>query len=146
MCLSGLPVIIPGKAVLRPAIRASLFADDHFDILSDLGAGIIGGLGMAPSAEVGEERALFQPSHGSAPDIAGQNKANPIATILSARMMFEWLGVKFQDDAATEVANCIEAAVVDVLANSDIKTADIGGNSSCADVGDAVVAAIKSAR
>ena len=133
--------------VQRPQDFDVLVMENEFgDILSDLGAGIIGGLGMAPSAEVGEDRALFQPSHGSAPDIAGQNKANPIATILSARMMFEWLGVKFQDDAATEVANCIEAAVVDVLANSDIKTADIGGSSSCADVGDAVVAAIKSAR
>ncbi|MEM9410088.1 MAG: isocitrate/isopropylmalate family dehydrogenase, partial [Planctomycetota bacterium] len=62
------------------------------DILSDLGAGLVGGLGMAPSAELGQNHALFQPSHGSAPTIAGQNIANPIAMILSAVMMLRWLG------------------------------------------------------
>ncbi len=61
-------------------------------ILSDLGAGIVGGMGFAPRAELGAEHGLFQPAHGSAPDIAGQGKANPTAMLLSAAMMLEWLG------------------------------------------------------
>jgi len=64
------------------------------DILSDLGAGLMGGLGLAPSADIGLDQAVFQPCHGSAPDIAGQGKANPYAMILSAAMMLDWLGVK----------------------------------------------------
>ena len=68
------------------------------DILSDLAAGLVGGMGMAPSADVGDDYAIFQPAHGSAPDIAGQGIANPVATILSAAMMLEFLG----DDAAAE--------------------------------------------
>ena len=64
------------------------------DILSDLGAGIMGGLGLAPSADIGKDAAVFQPCHGSAPDIAGKNIANPFAMILSAAMMLEWLGIK----------------------------------------------------
>ena len=62
------------------------------DILSDLGAGLVGGLGLGPSAEIGDEHGLFQPSHGTAPQIAGKNIANPLATILSAAMMLDWLG------------------------------------------------------
>ncbi len=111
------------------------------DILSDLGAGIIGGLGMAPSAEIGENHALFQPSHGSAPDIAGHNKANPIATILSASMLFDWLGVRHQDPGVSEVARIIEQAVVKTLAEGCVRTADIGGDSTTSDVGSAVASA-----
>ena len=62
------------------------------DILSDLGAGTVGGLGLAPSADVGDAHGLFQAAHGSAPDIAGKGIANPVATILSAGMMLDWLG------------------------------------------------------
>ena len=62
------------------------------DILSDLAAGLVGGMGLAPSADIGDRYAVFQPSHGSAPDIAGRGIANPVATILSAAMMLEWLG------------------------------------------------------
>ena len=62
------------------------------DILSDLGAGLMGGLGFAPSADIGDEDAVFQPCHGSAPDIAGKGLANPTAMFLSAGMMLEWLG------------------------------------------------------
>ena len=62
------------------------------DILSDLGAALVGGMGMAPSADIGDRYAVFQPSHGSAPDIAGQGIANPVAAILSAAMMLDWPG------------------------------------------------------
>src|SRR5690242_21005415 len=61
------------------------------DILSDLAAGLIGGLGIAPSADIGDKHAVFQPCHGTAPDIMGQGKANPTAMILSAAMMLDWL-------------------------------------------------------
>ena len=61
------------------------------DILSDLAAGLVGGMGMAPSADIGDQHAVFQPSHGSAPDIAGKGIANPVAMILSVALMLEWL-------------------------------------------------------
>ena len=110
------------------------------DILSDLGAGLVGGLGLGPPGEIGEEHALFQPSHGSAPDIAGQNKANPIATILSAVMMFDWLSAKHTDAVAEAVAQTIEAAVARTLSDGKIATADIGGTASTSDVADAIIA------
>jgi hypothetical protein len=74
------------------------------DILSDLGAGLVGGLGMAPSADIGVDAAVFQPSHGTAPDIVGQGIANPTATVLSAAMMLRWLGHRHNDAAAIAAA------------------------------------------
>ena len=70
------------------------------DILSDLGAGLVGGMGMAPSGDIGLNHALFQPAHGTAPDIVGQGKANPTAMILSAGMMLDWLGDRHGRPAA----------------------------------------------
>lgn len=78
--------------VSTPSQWDVLVMENQFgDILSDLGAAIVGGLGMAPSAEIGDDHALFQPSHGTAPQLAGKNVANPIACILSAAMMLDWL-------------------------------------------------------
>ena len=108
------------------------------DILSDLGAAIVGGLGLGPSGEIGEEHALFQPSHGTAPTIAGQDIANPLATILSAGMMLDWLGGKHEDQACANAATRIEQAVADVLSKGDVRTPDIGGNSTMAEVAEAV--------
>ena len=98
------------------------------DILSDLGAGLVGGLGLGPSAEIGEEHGLFQPSHGTAPQIAGKNVANPLATILSAAMMLDWLGDKHDDSVCIEAAIALEKAVAQVLSEGDIRTPDIGGD------------------
>jgi len=79
--------------VRRPWEYDVLVAENMFaDVLSDLGGGIIGGMGMAPTGEIGDNHALFQPAHGSAPDIAGTGKANPTAMFLSAAMMMDWLG------------------------------------------------------
>ncbi|NNE00770.1 MAG: isocitrate/isopropylmalate dehydrogenase family protein [Pirellulaceae bacterium] len=114
------------------------------DILSDLGAGIVGGLGLGPSAEIGDQHALFQPSHGTAPTIAGKNIANPLATILSAAMMLDWLGDKHSDDACTAAAANLETAVSRVLTNGDVRTPDLGGNSSTSDVAQAVATAFTS--
>ncbi len=81
------------------------------DILSDLGAGLVGGMGFAPSADIGDEHALFQPCHGTAPDITGKGIANPVATILSASLMLDWLGVRHGSEKCIEAAQEIEQAV-----------------------------------
>jgi 3-isopropylmalate dehydrogenase len=109
------------------------------DILSDLGAGIVGGLGLGPSAEVGEDHGLFQPSHGSAPTIAGQNIANPIATILSGAMMLDWLGDRRSDDTCLSAAARVERAVSTVLAEGTARTRDMGGNTSTTEFAKIVV-------
>jgi 3-isopropylmalate dehydrogenase len=93
------------------------------DILSDLAAGLIGGMGFAPSADVGDHDAVFQPSHGTAPTIAGQGIANPTAMLLSAAMMLDWLGEPHMADAAWELRGAVDAAFLDGL-----RTPDIGGS------------------
>jgi 3-isopropylmalate dehydrogenase len=112
------------------------------DILSDLAAATVGGLGMAPSGDIGDHHALFQPSHGTAPDIAGKGVANPLATILSAALMLDWLGRRHADGAAADAARRIEGAVARVLAAGRTRTPDLGGTASTAAVGDAVAAAL----
>lgn len=112
------------------------------DILSDLGAATVGGLGLAPSADLGDRWGLFQPAHGTAPDIAGRGIANPIAMILSAAMLCAWLGERHGDAAAARAAGRIEAAVATVLARGAPRTPDLGGDATTAAVGDAVAAAL----
>ncbi|QDU91190.1 3-isopropylmalate dehydrogenase [Pirellulimonas nuda] len=129
--------------VQEPDAYDVLVMENQFgDILSDLGAGLVGGLGMAPSAEIGDHHALFQPSHGSAPTIAGQNIANPIAMILSAAMMLDWLGERHDDPLALGASKQIEAAVAGVLARGDCRTRDLGGAASTTDFAEAVAAAL----
>jgi 3-isopropylmalate dehydrogenase len=111
------------------------------DILSDLGAATIGGLGMAPSGDVGDRWALFQPSHGTAPDIAGKGIANPTATILSAAMMCRWLGRQHRDPLAAAAADRIEAAVGKALQDPKARTPDIGGAATTRGATDAVIKA-----
>ncbi len=112
------------------------------DITSDLGAGLICGMGYAPSADIGDNHAVFQPSHGSAPDIAGQGIANPTATILSAAMMLEWLGERHDRPALTEAAQCLEGAVDQVFAQARVRPADIGGRDGTAAITRAVCDAV----
>lgn len=100
------------------------------DILSDLAAGLVGGMGMAPSADLGDRHGLFQPSHGTAPTIAGRGIANPIATILSAAMMLEWLG----HPETRRGAAAIQRAVQEVLADPANRTADLGGTMGTAEI------------
>jgi len=99
------------------------------DILSDEAAQVVGGLGMAPAANIGDNFALFEPVHGAAFDIAGKQAANPSSFILSAEMMFEWLGMKNNDKSCFDVAKKIESAVYGVVKDG-IKTKDIGGNKT----------------
>ena len=115
------------------------------DILSDLGAGLVGGLGLGPSAEIGDAQALFQPSHGSAPQLAGRNIANPLAMILSGAMMLDWLGEKHGDAAALAAARRIEAAVEHVLQARQHLTPDLGGGAGTDEVAGAVIAALPGA-
>ncbi|WP_305554731.1 isocitrate/isopropylmalate family dehydrogenase [Methanobrevibacter sp. V74] len=97
------------------------------DILSDEGAGLVGGLGLIPSANIGEDGALFEPVHGSAPDIAGKNIANPIAMMLSAIMMLRYLG-------ENESANKFEAAILKVLKDANTLTGDLGGLATTTEI------------
>ena len=111
------------------------------DILSDLTAGLIGGMGMAPSADIGDKHAVFQPCHGTAPDIMGQGKANPTGMILSTAMMLDWLADKHGIEGAAEAGERIERAVDKVYADG-IKPMEFGGNNGTADIAKAVIAAL----
>lgn len=102
------------------------------DILSDEGAGLVGGLGLIPSANIGEDNALFEPVHGSAPDIAGQNKANPIAMILSAVMMLRYLG---ENNAADK----IDKSILKVLTDANALTGDLGGSSTTTELANEII-------
>jgi 3-isopropylmalate dehydrogenase len=111
------------------------------DILSDMTAGLIGGMGMAPSADIGDRHAVFQPCHGTAPDIMGQGKANPTGMILSTAMMLDWLADKHGLESATEAGERIERAVDKVYADG-IKSMEFGGSNGTADIAKAVLAAL----
>jgi len=114
------------------------------DILSDLGAGLIGGMGFAPSADIGDAHALFQPSHGSAPDIAGKGIANPTAMILSAAMMLDWLGERHDSENARIAARAIEQSVDLAFGTGRVRSCDIGGQDGTMAIGKAVAEAIAS--
>ena len=105
-------------------VMENMFAD----ILSDLGGGLVGGMGMAPCAEIGRDHALFQPAHGSAPDIAGQDKANPMATILSGGLMLDWHGQRLDNPKMSEAAALLEAAVQHAFASNDLRPMEFGGD------------------
>lgn len=122
--------------VQRPEMFDVMVTENMFgDILSDLAAGLVGGMGMAPSADIGDRYAVFQPSHGSAPDITGKGIANPVAAILSAAMMLEWLD-------AGEAAAQIRVAVRKVFADRTARTRDMGGSLSTTDMTDAIISAL----
>jgi 3-isopropylmalate dehydrogenase len=126
--------------VLRPRSLDVLVAENMFgDIISDLAAATVGGLGMSGSGDVGDEHGLFQSSHGSAPDIAGRNIANPVAAILSAALMLDWLGRRHDDNAASTAGSLIERAVDRALLDASGRTPDLGGQASTQQAGDAVV-------
>jgi 3-isopropylmalate dehydrogenase len=112
------------------------------DILTDIGAGLVGGLGLAPGLCVGEKQAMAQATHGSAPDISGRNIANPYAMIMSGQMLLAWLGRKHDEPKAREAAERIQAAVTEVIADAKHLTRDVGGAASTQQMGDAIVAAV----
>ncbi|MEO7728540.1 MAG: isocitrate/isopropylmalate family dehydrogenase, partial [Burkholderiales bacterium] len=131
------------KLVMKPQQFDVVVTTNQFgDILTDEGAGIVGGLGLAPGLCVGEHQAMAQATHGSAPDIAGQGLANPYAMIMSGQMLFEWLGRKRNDSKAVDAAQRIERSMEQVIAEGKILTADLGGKASTAQMGDAVAAGV----
>ncbi len=106
------------------------------DIVSDLTAGLVGGLGVAPGANIGEKAAVFEPVHGSAPKYAGQDKANPTALILSAALMLRHIG-------ETDVADVVERSVREVIAEGETVTADLGGRAGTREFAEAVAARVR---
>jgi 3-isopropylmalate dehydrogenase len=108
------------------------------DILSDLGAALMGGMGMAPSADIGDGHAVFQPCHGSAPDIAGRGLANPTAMFLSAAMMLEWLGNRHGITACCHAARELTRAVDRAFANGTLVPSEHGGSAGTKAITEAV--------
>ncbi|QEO09408.1 isocitrate/isopropylmalate dehydrogenase family protein [Protaetiibacter larvae] len=113
------------------------------DIISDLAGATVGGLGLAPSADVGDEHGMFQSAHGSAPDIAGLGIANPTAAILSGALMLSWLGAQHDDAAALAAGERVERAIASVLADPALRTPDLGGPQTTEGFGDAVLRAVE---
>jgi len=123
--------------VKNPQKYGVLVSSNMFgDIISDLAAQLVGGLGFACSGNIGENFAVFEPTHGSAPKYVGMNKVNPIATILAAKMMLDWLGEK-------EMAQKIEKAVESVIAEGKARTYDMGGNTTTTGMTEAICNKIK---
>jgi 3-isopropylmalate dehydrogenase len=128
------------ELVRRPARFDVLVTENLLgDILSDLAAALMGGLGVAPSADLGDRHAVFQPCHGTAPDIAGQGIANPVATVLSGVMLLDYLADRHQDAAPRAAARHIEAAVAAALVGGTGRTVDIGGQASTREATQAIV-------
>jgi 3-isopropylmalate dehydrogenase len=107
------------------------------DILSDEAAQLIGGLGMAPGANIGDDFALFEPIHGSAPNRAGKQTANPCSMILSAKMMFDWLGEQHNDPECLRAAQAVEDAVSETL-HKGITIPDFGGDAKTIEMAEAM--------
>lgn len=139
-------VLIDGfamKLVMKPQQYDVVVTTNQFgDIITDEGAGIVGGLGLAPGLVVGERQAMAQATHGSAPDIAGKNIANPYAMIMSGKMLFEWLGRKRGEPRASAAAKLMENAVDKVIAEARHLTGDLGGKDGTTQMGDAITAAV----
>jgi len=129
------------KLVMEPQRFDVVVTTNQFgDILTDIGAGLVGGLGLAPGLCVGERQAMAQATHGSAPDIAGRNIANPYAMIVSGQMLLAWLGRKRNEPRAGEAAQHIQRAVSQVIAEAKHLTRDLGGSAGTREMGDAIAA------
>ncbi|AKA70796.1 isocitrate/isopropylmalate dehydrogenase family protein [Clostridium scatologenes] len=125
------------KLVLNPEKYDVLVMPNLYgDILSDMASGLVGGLGLVPGANIGDDAAVFEPAHGSAPDIAGKNMSNPVAAVLSGIMMLNHIG-------EFEAARKIEKAIADVLKEGKNVTADLGGNANTVEFTEAIINAMK---
>jgi isocitrate dehydrogenase (NAD+) len=125
------------QLVMKPhGFDVLLLENLYGDIVSDLAAGLVGGLGMVPGANIGDEYAVFEAVHGTAPDIAGKNLANPIALLRSGILMLDYLG---EVDAAARV----RSALAYVLAETPVRTRDLGGTASTKEFTEAVCAAVR---
>ena len=132
------------KLVMAPQQYDVVVTSNQFgDILTDIGAGLVGGLGLAPGLCVGERQAMAQATHGSAPDIAGRNIANPYAMIVSGQMLLAFLGRKHNEPKATAAASTMQAAIDRIVTEAKHLTQDLGGKASTRDMGDAIAAAVR---
>ena len=130
--------------VKRPWDCDVLVMENMFgDILSDLSAALVGGMGMAPSADIGDRHAVFQPCHGSAPDIAGRGLANPTAMILSGALMLEWLGERHDLPEAQAASDRLTAAVERAFAPGDLIPCEMGGTAGTTRIGEAIRTGLK---
>jgi 3-isopropylmalate dehydrogenase len=131
------------KLVMAPQQYDVVVTSNQFgDILTDIGAGLVGGLGLAPGLCVGERQAMAQATHGSAPDIAGRNIANPYAMTVSGQMLLEWLGRKHNESKAIAAADLMKRAIDKVVTGGKTLTPDLGGKASTQEMGDAIAAAV----
>jgi len=131
------------KLVMTPQQYDVVVTTNQFgDILTDIGAGLVGGLGLAPGLCVGERQAMAQATHGSAPDIAGRNIANPYAMIMSGQMLLAWLGRRHNEPRATEAAQRIQNAMTSLFQEARHLTRDLGGSASTQEMGDAIAALV----
>lgn len=132
--------------VRQPWLYDVLVTENMFgDILSDLGAGLIGGMGLAPSGDIGDRHGMFQPCHGTAPDIAGTGKANPTAMFLSASMMLAWLGERHNDPRLGEAASLLEDAVRKPFAEGRVRPFEFGGKDGTREITAAVLGGVSGA-
>ncbi len=132
--------------IMKPWTYDVLVTENMFgDILSDLIAALVGGMGMAPSGDIGDRHALFQPAHGTAPDIAGQGKANPTAMILSAAMMLSWLAERHGDQHLADTAHILQTAVETSFREHRITPIEFGGADGTRAITQAMTAALTEA-
>ncbi len=133
--------------ILRPWEFDVMPTENQFgDIISDLAAGLIGGMGMAPSADIGDHHAVFQPSHGTAPDIAGKGIANPTAAFLSAALMLDWLADRHGVEACATAARVLERAVDAAYAGGELRPCEIGGRDGTSAITKAVIAKVRTVK
>lgn len=140
MCVEHNDMLVDAMAydmIRSPEKYGVVVATNLFgDILSDLGAALVGSLGLVPSANIGKTQAFFEPVHGSAPDIAGQGIANPVAAILSVKMLLSWMG---EDEAARQVEMAVEKAI-----SNGVKTPDLGGTATTQELTQEIVRILRS--
>ena len=129
-------VDVAGLQLVRAPWQFDVLVTENMfgDILSDVGAALIGGMGMAPSADIGDAHAVFQPAHGSAPDIAGRGLANPTAMFLSGAMMLDWIGERHGVEPCRHAAADLTRAVESAFAGGDLITCENGGSAGTAAV------------
>ena len=131
------------RLVMKPQDFDVIVTTNTFgDILSDAAAGLVGGLGLAPGLSAGPQHAMAQATHGSAPDIAGRNIANPYAMIVSGQMLMDWLGRKHAEPKAVQAARLMEQAIERVIRERIALTGDLGGKATTSAMGDAIAAAV----
>ena len=113
------------------------------DIITDLASVLQGGMGFAAGGNIGDDHAMFEPVHGSAPKYTGQNRVNPFATFFAIEMMLRWLGERNQDAGLNQQADRLERSVAKVLAAGSARTYDQGGTATTSDAGDRVAEAVR---